>query len=140
MNTGTSGARSKLVRPLSDPTGRQLPQILLAVLFIAIGWAVLIRPQQAALQAQRLRNQEHDDMVAALAPGQQVITAGGIHGTVTHVAEDNVRVEVARGIELTLARDAIHKRIDVPASEEQGVETPVTNDPSPATAPSEVQQ
>lgn len=112
-----------------------MPQILLTVLLIAMGWAVLIRPQQAALRAQRIRNQEHDDMVAALAPGQRVITAGGIHGTVTHVEADTLRVEVARGIELTVAREAIHKRIDDAPADDQGLETPVTHRPTPADAP-----
>ena len=109
-----------------------MPQLLLTILLIALGWALVIRPQQAELRAQRQRRQEHDQMLAGLEAGARVITAGGIHGSVTAVEADTVRVEVAPDIELTLAREAIHERIDASLTEATILETPVTHDPAPA--------
>lgn len=51
-------------------------------------------------------------MVEALAPGDQVITAGGIHGVLTEVTTETVRIEVAPQVVLTLARPAIARLVD----------------------------
>ena len=82
-----------------------MPQLLLTFVLIGIGWFVIVRPQQARLRAQKA-------MVAELVAGDRVITAGGIHGTLTEVGADTVRIEVAPGIELTLARPAITRKRD----------------------------
>lgn len=81
-----------------------MPQLLLTLGLIVIGWFLIIRPQQTRLKQQRR-------MVESLAVGDTVVTAGGIHGTVTELSDDTVQVEVAAGVELTLARGAIGRRI-----------------------------
>ncbi len=99
--------------------------LLLTFLFIGIGWFLLIRPQQERAKAQRA-------MVAALTVGDRVISAGGIHGTLTEVADETVRLEVAPGIELTLARPAIARRID-PDDPADGTDAAIdlTDEPAP---------
>lgn len=82
-----------------------MPQLLLTLLLIGIGWYFLIRPLRA-------RQREQAALVAVLAVGDRVITAGGIHGVLTGVDEETVQIEVAPGIELTLARPAIARRLD----------------------------
>jgi preprotein translocase subunit YajC len=64
--------------------------------FIAIFYFLFIRPQ-------RRQQQQHQAMVQALEKGDEVVTAGGIIGTVVHLKEDRVtiksgetRVEVER--------------------------------------------
>ena len=42
--------------------------------------------------------------------GDEVITAGGIYGTVRALDDDTLEIEVARGIVLTLAGEAIARR------------------------------
>lgn len=87
--------------------------LLITIALIAVGWAMLIRPQQ-----QRLKEQKA--LVAAVEVGDEVITAGGIHGRITAVAEATVQIEVAPGVELTLARPAIARRVVAePAQGEQ---------------------
>ena len=85
-------------------------------------------------------------MVEALAPGDQVITAGGIHGVLTEVAPETVRIEVAPEVVLTLARPAIARLVDAsapietdPSSASNGAhaEDPVTNDPHAPTTEDE---
>lgn len=77
-----------------------LVTLLITVVFIGLGWFVLIRPQQE-------RAREQGAMVAALEPGDEVISAGGIHGTLVDVDEETVAMEIAPGVTITLARAAI---------------------------------
>ena len=79
--------------------------LLLAIFFIAIGYFIILRPQQERLRAQK-------QIVESLAVGDRVITAGGIHATITDVADETVRIAVAPNVELTLARPAIARRLD----------------------------
>src|SRR5215510_694200 len=72
------------------------PMVLIFVVF----WFLLIRPQQK-------KAKEHRAVVAALKRGDRVITSGGIHGQVTHVADDHLVVEIADGVKIKILRDAV---------------------------------
>lgn len=80
-----------------------LPILLIFVVF----YFLLIRPQKKS-------QDEHKKMVAGLKKNDEVITAGGIHGTIVNVkdhtvtlkVDDNVRVEVQKGSISTMKRKA----------------------------------
>ena len=73
---------------------------ILVLLFVVM-WLVVIRPQ-------RRRQAEQKRMLEELSPGQEVITAGGMYGTVhSVVGEDEVRVEIAPDVHVRLTRGAI---------------------------------
>lgn len=75
--------------------------IMPLVLVFAIMYFILIRPQQK-------KAREHKAMVDALRRGDQVITAGGIMGKVSKVAEDGVvEVEIAEGVKVKVVRGTI---------------------------------
>ena len=71
-------------------------------ILLALGamWLIVIRPQR---RKQRIQQ----SMLSELAIGDEVLTAGGVYGTVTHVGDDEVRVEIAPNVEVRLARRAI---------------------------------
>jgi preprotein translocase subunit YajC len=73
--------------------------IILLIGFV-IMWAVIILPQ-------RRRAAAHERMVSALEVGDEIVTAGGLHGRVTHMGGDELRVEIAPGVEVRLARRAV---------------------------------
>jgi len=73
--------------------------IMLGVLFGAF-YFILIRPQAK-------RAKEHKAMIAALAKGDEVVTAGGILGRVTTLGDNYVSVEIADGVEVKVQRPAI---------------------------------
>ena len=103
-----------------------MPQLILTVLLIAIGWFLLIRPQQARVREQRAT-------VAALEAGDDVITAGGIHGRITDVQPETVRIEISSGVVVTLARAAVVRRLDTNASnspDSSAETTEPTSDPT----------
>jgi preprotein translocase subunit YajC len=61
-----------------------LPLVALAVIF----WFLIIRPQR-----NRVRRQ--GQLLQGLERGQEVVTAGGLHGRIDHVGEDTVLIEIA---------------------------------------------
>jgi preprotein translocase subunit YajC len=79
-------------------------QLFPLLLIVAVFYFLLIRPQQ-----QRAR--QHRQLVASVAPGDRVVTIGGLHGTVQGLDEDTVRLEVAPGTVITFTRQAIARRL-----------------------------
>lgn len=104
MNSGTSSSRLGSVGPRSIVWNRDLAPLLLTLLLIAIGWYLIVRPQQVRLREQR-------EMVRTLEVGDRVITAGGFHGTLVAVEEETVVIRLAPDVEVTLARPAISRRL-----------------------------
>jgi preprotein translocase subunit YajC len=78
----------------------------LLALLITFGlmWVLLILPQQRRMRA-------HQAVVASLQVGDEVVTAGGVYGTITSVDEDTLAVEVAPGVVLRVLRSAVSQRI-----------------------------
>ncbi|HET8893480.1 MAG TPA: preprotein translocase subunit YajC [Gaiellaceae bacterium] len=73
---------------------------LLIVIAFAFLYFVLIRPQKKRqVEAQRL--------LSSLAVDDEVVTSGGIYGTITELGDDDVKVRIAPQIEVRVARRAI---------------------------------
>ncbi len=71
------------------------------ILIFAIMYFLLIRPQQKKVK-------EHQNMVASLMRGDQVVTQGGLIGKVTKVKEENeIEVEVADGVKVRVLQNTI---------------------------------
>jgi preprotein translocase subunit YajC len=87
--------------------------LLVLVVLFALMWLLFIRPQRRRQQAQQ-------EMMDQIAPGTEILTAGGFYGTVTEVEDDEVRVELAPGMNVRLARRAVAAVIppDEPDDEE----------------------
>ncbi len=90
--------------------------LLALLLTFGLMWALLILPQQR-------RMREHQAVVASLQVGDEVVTAGGVYGTITSVDEDTLAVEVAPGVVLRVLRSAVSQRI---APDEGELEDDVT--------------
>jgi preprotein translocase subunit YajC len=73
--------------------------IFIAVVFAAM-YFLLIRPQQQRAKAQA-------EMISKLEPGTEIVTIGGIYGTLVDVGEDRLRMRVADGSEIEIARRAV---------------------------------
>jgi preprotein translocase subunit YajC len=75
------------------------PLIFLAAM-AALLWFLLIRPQRQRQAAQR-------ELIAELAPNDEVVTAGGLFGTVRSIADDHVMLEIAPGTEVRVVKLAV---------------------------------
>jgi preprotein translocase subunit YajC len=104
------------------------------LLFIRLAFGflyfVLIRPQRRRRIEQELRLSE-------IEPGAEVLTAGGIYGTVVSLADDEVTVEIAPGTEVRIARRAIAGV--VPQDDEDEDEPDSDEDPDDDEAPDELE-
>ena len=74
--------------------------LVFPVILIAIMYFLMIRPQMK-------RQKEHRAMLEKLAKGDEVITNGGIAGTVSNIGESFITVEVADGVQLRVQKGAI---------------------------------
>ena len=77
-------------------------------LIAAMIYFLMYRPQQAQQKKTR-------ELMAALTPGDEVVTAGGMMGTLRSMTDDTVTVEIADGVLVRFARRAIVERV-VPVS------------------------
>lgn len=69
-------------------------------LFVAIFYFMLIRPQTK-------RQKEHQALVSGVQKDDEVVTTGGMLGTVLKVTEQFVVLSVADGIQVTIQKQAI---------------------------------
>lgn len=82
--------------PSPDFTG-----LLLIVGMFVIMYFMIIRPQ-------RKRQKEHQNMIGALAKGDEVITTGGILGKITKVDDTYMVLEVTNNVELKFQKASLH--------------------------------
>ena len=75
------------------PAGGGFGMLLFPIILIAVMYFLMIRPQMK-------RAKEHKGMLDKLAKGDEVITSGGIAGTVTDIGDNFVTVEVADNVRL----------------------------------------
>lgn len=74
--------------------------LLLWVPILFIFWFFMIRPQMK-------RHKQHQEMIAAIARGDTVITAGGIVGKVTRVQDSEIDVEIAPNVVVKVIKQTI---------------------------------
>lgn len=77
-----------------------LSTILMLVVFFAIFYFLLIRPQAK-------RNKAHQQLVNDLQKGDEVVTSGGILGRIVKVEENILTLEVSENTQLKIQRNAV---------------------------------
>ncbi len=84
--------------------GGGLSMIIMIVAMFAIMYFFMIRPQQK-------KQKEIQKFQNSLAEGTQVITGGGIYGSVKRIdlATNTVEVEVAKGVVIRVDRSCVYK-------------------------------
>lgn len=92
---------------MSDGT---MSTILMLVLMAVAFYFLLIRPAQR-------KQKDQQNMVSQLQPGARVLTTAGVFSTVRHLGTNQVIVEIAPGVEMTLMKQAI-MRIVKPSEDE----------------------
>jgi preprotein translocase subunit YajC len=80
--------------------GGGIQQILILVVFVVVFYFLLIRPQQK-------RAKEHAAMLAKIAAGDEIVTAGGILGRITDIGDNFVTVEIADNVRIKIQRSQI---------------------------------
>ena len=91
-------ANAQAAAPAAAPS--MMSTLLFPVILIAIMYFLMIRPQMK-------RQKEHKAMLDKLSKGDEVITSGGIAGTVVAMSDAFITVEVASGVQLRVQKGAI---------------------------------
>jgi preprotein translocase subunit YajC len=106
----------------SDSVGTLIMLVLIVLAF----WLLVMRPA-------RKRQQEMQRIQRSLAVGSEVMLGSGIFGTVAGIGDDTVDVTVSPGTQLKVARQAVVRVIEQPATEPPaggpGTEAPGTDTP-----------
>ncbi|MGH3053620.1 MAG: preprotein translocase subunit YajC, partial [Gaiellaceae bacterium] len=74
--------------------------LFIIVIAFLVLYLIVIRPQKK-------RQAQQQALVSELHVGDEVLTAGGIYGTISELDEDRVTVEIAPKLEVQVARRAI---------------------------------
>ncbi len=79
-----------------SPILQFLPLIILFVIF----YFLLIRPQQQ-------RQKEHREMLKKLEKNDEVVTVGGVHGTVVSVGETTAMIRIAENVKVEIDKTSL---------------------------------
>jgi preprotein translocase subunit YajC len=74
--------------------------LIVMVLLLVVMYVLMIRPQ-------RQRQREHQSLLDSAGVGDDILTSGGIYGTITRVEGDDVVVEIAEGTSVHMTRRGI---------------------------------
>jgi preprotein translocase subunit YajC len=95
--------------------------IIILIIVLAAAWALLVMPR-------RRQQRAHTAMQDSLGLGDEIITAGGLHGHVRELADDVLQIEIAPGTLVRLDRRAV-------AAVAREVEVEVAREAEPEPAP-----
>lgn len=89
--------------------------LLLFVAMAAIFYFLILRPQQRAKRAKA-------ELMSALTEGSEILTVGGIYGTVIELRDEDMDLEIAEGVVMRIDRRALATVIPVATDEDDEVE------------------
>lgn len=88
-----------------DPSG-SLRFMIIMFAFLAIMWFLIITPQ-------RRMQKKHQKMVTELKKGDEVVTEGGIIGTIVHLTDDRLTIKTGESTRIMVARGKIARVMGV---------------------------
>ena len=74
--------------------------LIVMVLLLVVMYVLMIRPQRA-------KQQQHQSMIDACGVGDDVLTTGGIYGTITQAEGDDLVVQIAEGLNVHMTRRGV---------------------------------
>jgi preprotein translocase subunit YajC len=80
--------------------GAGVTQLLFFGLLFAAMYFLMIAPQ-------RKKQKEHEKMIAALGSGDEIVTTGGIYGTITNVKDDRFVVRIADNTKIEIGKSFV---------------------------------
>lgn len=80
--------------------GSMLTSILPMVLLFAAMYFLMIAPQ-------RKKQKAHDAMLKSLGSGDEIVTTGGIYGTITNVKDDRFVVRIADNTKIEIGKSFV---------------------------------
>lgn len=94
-----SNAYAQAAAPAGGSAGGLMSFLPIILMFVVL-YFLMIRPQMK-------RQKEQKAMIDAIGKGDEVVTAGGIVGKVTKVADAYITLEVAEGTEVVMQKASV---------------------------------
>ncbi|HEX9411405.1 MAG TPA: preprotein translocase subunit YajC [Actinomycetota bacterium] len=104
----------------SSSSGSAFTSLIFIGFMVVIFYMVLIRPQRRRQQAQR-------QLIESLDVGDEVVTLGGMYGTIRTLDDESITLEVAPGVDIRFARGAVARKL-VYDDEEDYADEPSADD------------
>lgn len=92
--------------------GGNVTFLISLALMVAIFYFLLIRPQQRRARQQR-------ELVNSLSVGDEVVTIGGMFGTIESMDEESVTLDAGSGIRIRFIKQAVARKFVQEGLEEQ---------------------
>ncbi len=92
---------------LLDGLGSMFPFILIIVVMFFL-----------MNRSQKKEQRRRQEMLDALKKGDEVVTAGGIHGKIAEIKEDVILLEIAENVKISINKAAVSAPKTAPAAEE----------------------
>lgn len=108
MYTDSLAALPSLLPVLAQAPAPAGPSGLTMILFYGL---LLVGMYFLIIAPQRKKQKEMQKMLSALKQGDDVITAGGIYGTITNVKEDTFTVRLGEGIKVEIGKSYIIAKV-----------------------------
>ena len=89
--------------------------LIVIVVLVFLFWLFIVRPQRRQAAAQR-------ELLESLEPGDEIVSAGGLYGVIREIDGDELRVEIADGLVVRMARGAVAGFVEPDEDEEPPIE------------------
>jgi len=100
--------------------------LIIMVLMLGVMYVLMIRPQ-------RQRQAQQQSMIDGATVGDDVLTTGGIYGTISEVEGDDIVVEIASGVTVHMTRRGIAAVLPPEDEEDEELEDAEEQDESAVT-------
>lgn len=98
--TAYAAEQAGKVAPHKSAAAGFLSILPMLVIFIAVFYFLLVRPQQKRAKEQR-------KLMENISIGDEVMTTAGILGRITRLRDNFISLNVAKGVEITIQKNAI---------------------------------
>ena len=85
---------------MNEIMGSKFGPVIMIVAWIAIIYFFMILPNKKKQKKQK-------EMFDSLKEGNEIVTIGGIKGTVSSIQEDYIQIRVDKGVNLTIRKSAV---------------------------------
>jgi preprotein translocase subunit YajC len=89
--------------------------LIVIVVLVFLFWLFIVRPQRRQTAEQR-------ELLESLEPGDEIVSAGGLYGVIREIDGDELRVEIADGLVVRMARGAVAGFVEPDEDEEPPIE------------------
>jgi preprotein translocase subunit YajC len=97
--------------------------LIVVVILFALFWLVLVRPQ-------RRKTQEQIYLIDSLEEGDEIVSAGGFYAVIKEIEGETLHVEIADGIVVRMARNAVVGLVEPDEERDEGDATASIEDDS----------